>query len=78
MWRPNSSHETNEGFAQYELEGRVQLVRIVVCWDESPLNMIIKPPPSNGNFTQIPNEIIRFGALEQFGCQLRRAAATGP
>lgn len=60
MWRPNSSHETNGGFAHYELEGRVQLVRIVVCWEESPLNMIIKPPPSNGNFTQIPNEIIHL------------------
>lgn len=58
MYRPNSSHETNVEFAQCEREGRVQLVRFVVCWEESHPNMIIKPPPSSRNFTQIPNEII--------------------
>ena len=60
MYRPKSSHETNVKFAQCEREGRVQFVRIMVCWEESHSNMIIKPPTSPRNFTQIPNEIIHL------------------
>ena len=58
MYRTNSSHETNVEFAQCEREGRVQIVRMVVCWVQLHRIMIIKPPPSSRNFTQIPNEIL--------------------